>query len=76
MRLRVLPGSIVVESGTGSCSLSASFINGIGTKGHLYTYEFNQDRAIKAREYFQTINASNNVTCIWRDVCENGFKPL
>jgi len=42
-KLNIKPNSIVVESGTGSCSLSCSILNTIKT-GHLYTYEFNEER--------------------------------
>lgn len=66
----------MVESGTGSGSLSTSIIRSILPTGHLFTYEFNQVRSEKAREEFQRLgfNEPNDlVTVTHRDVLENGF---
>ena len=65
----------VVESGTGSGSLSTSIIRSILPNGHLFTYEFNQVRAERAREDFTKLGfmGSNLVTVTHRDVLSNGF---
>ena len=42
--------------------------------GHLYTFEFNQDRAVKAKEQFEEAHL-DNITVTWRDVCGEGFLP-
>jgi len=70
--LEIKPGSIVVESGTGSGSLSRTIAQTITPTGHLYTYEFHEDRAKLARQDF--LNAGyTNITVTHRDVCEGGF---
>lgn len=51
-KLGVQPGSVVVESGTGSGSMSQSLMRAIYPTGHLYTFEYNAARADQAREEF------------------------
>ena len=65
----------MVESGTGSGSLSTSIIRSIMPSGHLFTYEFNQVRSEKARDDFTRLGfvANNLVTVTHRDVLSNGF---
>lgn len=60
--------------GTGSGSLSSSLATTVGPKGFLYTFEFNEDRAIKARKEFETLGF-NNIRVTWRDACQDGFLP-
>ncbi|TNV76986.1 hypothetical protein FGO68_gene7180 [Halteria grandinella] len=73
-RLELKPGLRVVESGTGSGSLSTSIIRQILPQGHLFTYEFNAVRAEKAREDFEgKLGFKGLVTVTHRDVLSNGF---
>ena len=46
----------------------------IGPKGFLYTFEFNQDRAIKAQHEFDNLGFTN-IKVTWRDACGDGFVP-
>lgn len=46
------PGSVVVESGTGSGSLSHAFLRTIAPNGHLHTFEFHPERARAAGDEF------------------------
>ncbi|XP_008939462.1 PREDICTED: tRNA (adenine(58)-N(1))-methyltransferase catalytic subunit TRMT61A isoform X1 [Merops nubicus] len=73
MMLELKPGSIVCESGTGSGSLSHALIRTVAPTGHLYTVEFHQQRAEKAREEFQEHGVEHLVTVTNQDVCKNGF---
>ncbi|KAJ8956499.1 hypothetical protein NQ318_019217 [Aromia moschata] len=73
LQLELCPGSIVVESGTGSGSLSHGLIRAIKPHGHLYTFDFHKTRAETAQEEFKDHGLANYVTVTHRDVCENGF---
>lgn len=53
LQLEVKPGSIVVESGTGSGSLSHAFLRAVKPSGHLHTFDFHEQRCAIAREEFQ-----------------------
>lgn len=71
--LGLKPGSIVIESGTGSGSLSHSLIRTIRPTGHLHTFDFHENRALLAREEFNVHGISEFVTVTRRDVCSDGF---
>ncbi|EPZ32856.1 hypothetical protein ROZALSC1DRAFT_30049 [Rozella allomycis CSF55] len=66
-------GSVVVESGTGSGSFSHSLIRTIAPQGHLYTFEYHEQRANAARQEFEEHKLTDFVTIEHRDVCTNGF---
>ena len=72
-QLEIKPGSVVIESGTGSGSLSHYFLMALKPYGHLHTFDFHEDRANKAREEFAAHGLGDFVTVRHRDVCENGF---
>ena len=72
-RLNLKPGMKVVESGTGTGSLSTSIARAIFPTGHLYTYEFNKYRHEKSEEDFEKTGLSRYVTATHRDVLGNGF---
>lgn len=73
MQLDLKPGSIVIESGTGSASLSHALIRTIYPTGHLHTFEFHKLRSEVASKEFRDHEISDYVTVYHRDVCTEGF---
>lgn len=71
--LDLSPGKRVVESGTGSGSLTHSLARTVAPHGHVYTFEFHPQRADIARKEFEEHGISNVVTVSHRDVCKSGF---
>ncbi|KAG7197009.1 hypothetical protein KM043_017545 [Ampulex compressa] len=71
--MELSPGSMVIETGTGSGSLSHSLIRAIRPYGHLYTFDFHEQRVSIARTEFETHGLSEFVTVEHRDVCVKGF---
>lgn len=67
--LDLKPGSVVVESGTGSGAMSVGLSRAVAPTGRLYTFEFNELRANAAREEFELLGLSSLATVTHRDVC-------
>jgi len=74
LQLDIQPGSVVVEAGTGSGSLSHSFLRTVQPSGRLLTFEFHEERSKKARLEFEEHGLQEFVTCTHRDVCADGFQ--
>lgn len=72
-QLEIKPGSVVIESGTGSGSLSHAILRAIKPHGHLHTFDFHEVRTQQAREEFKNHGLTDFVTCYHRDVCALGF---
>lgn len=53
LELDIKPGSVVVEAGTGSGSLSHSIIRALRPNGHLHTFEFHELRSTLAKCEFE-----------------------
>jgi tRNA (adenine57-N1/adenine58-N1)-methyltransferase len=73
MMLGITPGSIVLESGTGSGSFSHSMARTIYPEGRLYSFEYHQTRAETAIEEFKLHGLDEIITVEHRDVCKDGF---
>ncbi|KAL8133943.1 hypothetical protein AgCh_009128 [Apium graveolens] len=64
----VVPRCLVLELGTGSGSLTNSFARAVAPSGHVYTYDFHEQRAASAREDFERTGLSSLVTMGLRDI--------
>ena len=53
--------------------MSHSIIRTILPTGHLYTYDFHEQRVETVNKEFSTHGISDMVTCTQRDVCKDGF---
>ncbi|XP_022921295.1 tRNA (adenine(58)-N(1))-methyltransferase catalytic subunit TRMT61A [Onthophagus taurus] len=73
LQLELNPGSIVIESGTGSGSLSHALIRAVKPHGHLYTFDFHENRVNIAKDEFYDHGLQRYVTVQQRDVCTDGF---
>ncbi len=67
--LNLRPGSVVLESGTGSGAMSTSIMRAIAPTGKLHTFEFNGRRADEARAEFKKNGLDGIATVYHRDVC-------
>jgi len=73
-QLELKPGSIVVEAGTGSGSLSHAILRTIVPNGRLHTFDFHAQRVQTARDEFVAHGFSDSeVSVALRDVCSDGF---
>ncbi|KAL8138095.1 hypothetical protein V2J09_004096 [Rumex salicifolius] len=73
MYLEVVPGCLVLESGTGSGSLTTSLSRAVAPNGHVYTFDFHEERAASAREDFEKTGLSSLITVGVRDIQGEGF---
>ncbi|KAG0380748.1 tRNA (adenine-N(1)-)-methyltransferase catalytic subunit trm61 [Mortierella sp. AD032] len=71
--LNLKPGMAMIESGTGSGSFSHSIARTLAPTGHLYSFEYHQERANAAKKEFEEHGLSDMVTLRCRDVCKDGF---
>lgn len=73
LQLDIKPGSVVVESGTGSGSLSHAILRACLPNGYLYTFDINESRVKEASKEFTDHGYGNNVLVSPRNVCELGY---
>lgn len=73
LQLDIKPGSVIVESGTGSGSLSHNFIRACLPNGILHTFDINSDRVKQAQDEFSRHGLGNNVIVRQANVCEDGY---
>ncbi|CAO3680562.1 unnamed protein product [Umbelopsis ramanniana] len=71
--LELKPGVRMIESGTGSGSFSHSIARTIAPTGHLFSFEYHEERANLARQEFKDHGLDDLITLTHRDVCKDGF---
>ncbi|CAD7704160.1 unnamed protein product [Ostreobium quekettii] len=71
--LEARPGVTLLESGTGSGSLSHALARAVTPGGHLFTFEYHKERADWAREEFESHGLQEVVTVTQRDIEVEGF---
>ncbi|EPY27493.1 tRNA (adenine-N1-)-methyltransferase catalytic subunit [Strigomonas culicis] len=69
LQLRLGPGKVVVEAGTGSGSLTHSLARAVAPSGTVHTCDFHQGRCLEARDEFRANGLADLVVSHWRDVC-------
>ncbi|KAI4375355.1 hypothetical protein MLD38_013238 [Melastoma candidum] len=73
MCLELVPGCLVLESGTGSGSLTTSLARAVAPTGHVHTFDFHEQRAASAGEDFERTGVNSVVTVGVRDIQGLGF---
>lgn len=73
LRLNIIPGSKVVEAGTGSGGLTQVLAAYVGEGGHVYSYELRDEMQNLAKKNLTRINLSDRVTFISKDI-QTGFE--
>ncbi|CAI5484615.1 unnamed protein product [Closterium sp. Yama58-4] len=74
-RLAVTPGAVVLESGTGSGSLSHSLARAVAPSGRLLSFDFHHGRAEQARAEFEANGIAGVASVQERDIQGDGFPP-
>ncbi|CAD7960811.1 unnamed protein product [Amoebophrya sp. A25] len=76
------PGDVVVESGTGSGSLTSSLAAAVAPTGRVFTFEYHLERFRQAREEFRVRSSANPkmrmsqvIIPTWADACINSTSP-
>uniref|UniRef100_A0A0D9W3G7 tRNA (adenine(58)-N(1))-methyltransferase n=1 Tax=Leersia perrieri TaxID=77586 RepID=A0A0D9W3G7_9ORYZ len=71
--LELVPGCVVLESGTGSGSLTTSLARAVAPHGRVCTFDFHEQRAASAREDFERNGLTSLITVAVRDIQGQGF---
>lgn len=73
--LNLKPGSIVMEAGSGSGSLSRAIARTVAPHGKLYTFEFNEARYTALKKVFSSEKLDDVIHISHRDVYQDGLVP-
>ena len=72
LKLNVMPGSRVIEAGTGSGGLTLALARAVGNQGRVYSYEVRPDISQLAQKNLAALGLSESVEFRLRDIAE-GF---
>ncbi|KAJ5072565.1 tRNA (adenine(58)-n(1))-methyltransferase catalytic subunit trmt61a [Anaeramoeba ignava] len=72
-QLELRSGSIVLESGTGSASLTTSLAKFVAPLGHVHTFDIDSSRVENAKISLEKNGFGNIVSVLERNVVEQGF---
>jgi tRNA (adenine57-N1/adenine58-N1)-methyltransferase len=72
LKLNVMPGSRVIEAGTGSGGLTLALARAVGLDGRLYSYEVRPDILRLAQKNLESLDMAHSVEFKLRDIAE-GF---
>lgn len=73
MKMNIVPGTIVVEAGTGSGGFTQVLALMVGEKGHVYSYEKRDEMQNLARKNLKRLDLLDQVTLYNRSI-EDGFE--
>ncbi len=74
IRTGLKSGSNVLEIGTGSASLTTFFASLVGTSGHVFTYDVNEEFMEIARKNLKKSDMEKNVSMYNRDIMKEGLE--
>jgi tRNA (adenine57-N1/adenine58-N1)-methyltransferase len=72
LKLNIMPGSRVVEAGTGSGGLALALARAVGATGRVYSYEVRPDILRLAEKNLQAVGLAVNVEFVLDDIAQ-GF---
>ena len=74
IRTGLKSGSNVLEIGTGGASLTTFFASLVGTSGHVFTYDVNEEFMEIARKNLKKSDMEKNVSMYNRDIMKEGLE--
>jgi tRNA (adenine57-N1/adenine58-N1)-methyltransferase len=70
LKLNIMPGSRVVEAGTGSGGLALALARAVGSTGRVYSYEIRPDILRLAEKNLEAVGLADNVDFVLDDIAQ------